>query len=165
LQRNEQLTAINASTRMLHLTSILIPGRKEIPMRLGTTWIVLAILAGSPATAQAGRYELVPEPDVRQISSNRVASAYVIDKQASQFWICTVRYDFQDHTANNGDCVKFPSDIGRPALSESYDVRPVTGSAGISAFLPVFWFIEPTSGEVQFCAIRHPGACVRMNLP
>jgi hypothetical protein len=31
--------------------------------------------------------------------------------------------------------------------------------------LPVFWFIEPTSGEVQFCAIRHAELCVRMNLP
>jgi hypothetical protein len=51
-------------------------------MRLGTICFALAILAGSPAIAQAGRYELVPEPDVRQTSSNRVASAYVIDKQA-----------------------------------------------------------------------------------
>jgi hypothetical protein len=134
-------------------------------MRLGTTCVALAMLAGSPAIAEAGRYELVPEPDVRQTSSNRVASAYVIDKKASEFWICTARYNFQDLTANNGDCVKLPSDIGRPALGETYDVRPVTGSAGIGAFLPVFWFIDPTSGEVQFCAIRHAGLCVRMNLP
>jgi hypothetical protein len=41
--------------------------------------------------AHAGRYELVPEPDVRQSSTNRVASAYLIDK-ASEFWICTARY-------------------------------------------------------------------------
>jgi hypothetical protein len=45
------------------------------------------MIAGSPAFAQAGRYELVPEPDVRQTSTNRVASAYVIDKKANQFWI------------------------------------------------------------------------------
>jgi hypothetical protein len=134
-------------------------------MRFGTTCIVLAIVAGSPAFALAGRYELVPEPDVRQTSTNRVASAYVIDKGANQFWICTARYNFQDLAANNGDCVKLPTDIGRPSLTEAYDMRAVTGSAAISPFLPVFWFIEPTSGEVQFCAVRHAGLCVQMNLP
>jgi len=134
-------------------------------MRLGTACIALAIVAGSPAFAQGGRYELVPEPDVRQTSTNRLTSAYVIDKKASQFWICTARYNFQDLTANNGDCVKLPSDIGRPSLTEAYDLRAVTGSAAISVFLPVFWFIEPTSGEVQFCAVRHAGLCVQMNLP
>ena len=134
-------------------------------MRLGTACIALAIVAGSPAFAQGGRYALVPEPDVRQTSTNRVTSAYVIDKKANQFWICTARYNFQDLTANNGDCVKLPSDIGRPSLTEAYDMRAVTGSAAISVFLPVFWFIEPTSGEVQFCAVRHAGLCVQMNLP
>ena len=134
-------------------------------MRLGTACIALAIVAGSPAFAQGGRYELVPEPDVRQTSTNRVTSAYVIDKKANQFWICTARYNFQDLTANNGDCVKLPSDIGRPSLTEAYDMRAVTGSAAISVFLPVFWFIKPTSGEVQFCAVRHAGLCVQMNLP
>jgi hypothetical protein len=94
-----------------------------------------------------------------------VASAYVIDKKANQFWICTVRYHYLDLTANNGDCVRLPTDIGRPSLSEAYDVRPVTGSAGLGSDLPVFWFIEPTSGEVQFCAIRHAGLCVQMKLP
>ena len=134
-------------------------------MRLGTACIALAIVAGSPAFAQGGRYELVPEPDVRQTSTNRVTSAYVIDKKANEFWICTVRYNYRDLTANNGDCVKLPSDIGRPSLTEAYDMRAVTGSAAISVFLPVFWFIEPTSGEVQFCAVRHAGLCVQMNLP
>jgi hypothetical protein len=134
-------------------------------MRLGTACIAFAIVAGSPAFAQGGRYELVPEPDVRQTSTNRVTSAYVIDKKANQFWICTARYNFQDLTANNGDCVKLPSDVGRPSLTEAYDMRAVTGSAAISVFLPVFWFIEPTSGEVQFCAVRHAGLCVQMNLP
>jgi hypothetical protein len=99
------------------------------------------------------------------MSSNRVASAYVIDKKANQFWICTVRYDYQDLTANNGDYVKLPTDIGRPSLTETYDARAVTGSAAISAFLPVIWFFETTNGEVQFRDIRHAGLCVRMNLP
>jgi hypothetical protein len=107
---------------------------RENPMRLGTTCIAIAILAGLPAIGQAGRYELVPEPEVRQTSSNRVTSAYVVDKKANQFWICTARYHFQDLTANNWDCVKLAADIG-------------------------------TTGEVQFCAIRHAGLCVRMTLP
>ena len=134
-------------------------------MRFGAMCIALAILAASPVLAHAGRYELIPEPDVRQSSTNRVASAYVIDKKASQFWICTARYNFQDLAGNNGDCVRLSADIGRPSLTETSDVRAVTGTTAISAFLPVFWFIEPTSGEVQFCAVRHAGLCVRMNLP
>jgi hypothetical protein len=134
-------------------------------MRFGTMCIALAILAASPVLAHAGRYELVPEPDVRQSSTDRVASAYVIDKKASQFWICTARYNFRDLTANNGDCVRLSADIGRPSLTETSDLRAVTGTTAISAFLPVFWFIEPSSGEVQFCAVRHAGLCVRMNLP
>src|ERR1700722_11267488 len=106
-------------------------------MQFGTMCIALAILAASP----------------------------VLDKRASQFWICTARYNFQDLTANNGDCVRLSADIGRPSLTETSDVRAVTGTTAIGAFLPVFWFIEPTSGEVQFCAVRHAGLCVRMNLP
>jgi hypothetical protein len=39
---------------------------KEDPMWFGTTCIAAAMLAGSPAIAQGGRYELVPELDVRQ---------------------------------------------------------------------------------------------------
>jgi len=35
-------------------------------MRLGTMCIALAILAASPVLAHAGRYELIPEPDLRQ---------------------------------------------------------------------------------------------------
>jgi hypothetical protein len=134
-------------------------------MRLRTTCVAAAIFAVLPAVALARRYELVPEPDVRQTTTSRVASAYVIDKKASQFWICTARYDFQDLTANNGDCVRLPDDIGRPSLSEAYDIRPATGTTGISALLPVFWFIEPASGDVQFCPIRHAGLCLRMHLP
>jgi hypothetical protein len=43
-----------------------------------------SLLAGD---SPAGRYELVPEPDLGQSPSNRVASAYVIDKKADQFWV------------------------------------------------------------------------------
>jgi hypothetical protein len=72
-------------------------------MRPGTTCTALAIFAGSTAIADAGRYELIPQQDIHQTqSNNRVASAYVIDKKASQFWICTARYNFQDLTANQG---------------------------------------------------------------
>jgi hypothetical protein len=108
-----------------------------------------------PSLTQAG---MIPQQDIRQTqSNNRVASAHVIDKKASQLWICTARYNFQDLTANHGGCAKLPDDIGRPWLSEAYDVRAVTGSGAIGAYLPVFWFIELTSGEIQFCAIRHGG--------
>jgi hypothetical protein len=112
----------------------------NISVRLGAGNILaltLLLFAGSPAFAQTVRYELFPESDVRQAATNRTASAYVVDKKGNQFWICTARYDFRDLTANNGDCVKLPLDIGRPSLTEDYHARAVTGSTAISAFLPV----------------------------
>jgi hypothetical protein len=141
---------------------------RNIPVPLGARNILALILllpAGSPAFAQIARYELFPEPDVRQTATNRSASAYVVDKKNNQFWICTARYDFRDLTANSGNCVALPTDIGRPSLSEVYNARPVTGTVPISAFLPVIWFIEPTTGSIQFCAVRHAGACVKLTLP
>ncbi len=127
--------------------------------------IVLAIIAEAPALARAGRFDLVPEPDVRQTTTNRVTSAYVVDKKASEFWICTVRYQYRDLTANNGECVKLAAEIGRPALTETYELHAVNGSSVIGPLLPVFWFIDPASGAVQFCAVRHAGLCVQMSLP
>jgi hypothetical protein len=142
----------------------------NISMRLGAgsiLFLVLALLllAESPAFSQTVRYELFPEPDVRQTATNRTASAYVVDKKVNQFWICTTRYDFRDLTANNVDCVKLPLDIGRPSLTENYHAQAVTGSTQVNAYLPVIWFIEPAIGAVQFCAVRHAGACVGLTLP
>jgi hypothetical protein len=140
----------------------------NIPMRPRARNIlafVFLLHTGSPVFAQTARYELFPEPDVRQTATNRSASAYVVDKKNNQFWICTARYNFRDLTANSGDCVELPLDIGRPSISETYNARPVIGSAPISAFLPVIWFIEPATGAMQFCAIRHAGSCVQLTLP
>jgi hypothetical protein len=119
-------------------------------MRLGAMCTALAILAGWPAAAQAGRYELVPEPDVRQNAAKRVASAYVVDKKANQFWICTARYNFQDLTANNGDCVKLQADIGRPSLAEAYDLRAVTGSAVSAPSFPYSGLSNPQAARFSF---------------
>ena len=136
-----------------------------LPGARNTFAFAILLLAGSPAVAQPVRYELFPEPDVRQSATNRTASAYIVDKKENQFWICTARYDFRDLTANNGDCVKLPLDIGRPSLTENYNAQAVTGSTSVGAFLPVVWFIEPATGAVQFCAIRHAGLCVQLTLP
>jgi hypothetical protein len=136
-----------------------------LPGARNTFAFAILLLAGSPAVAQPVRYESFPEPDVRQSATNRTASAYVVDKKENQFWICTARYDFRDLTANNGDCVKLPLDIGRPSLTENYNDQAVTGSTSVGAFLPVVWFIEPATGAVQFCAVRHAGACVGLTLP
>ena len=144
---------------------------KDVPMRIpmrprarNILAFVFLLVTGSSALAQTARYELFPEPHVRQNATNRSASAYVVDKKNNQFWICTARYNFRDLTYNSGDCVELPLDIGRPSISESYNARPVTGSAPISAFLPVIWFIEPATGAIQFCAIRHAGSCVQLTL-
>jgi hypothetical protein len=124
-----------------------------------------AIVANSTASAQSARYELFPEPDVRQTATNKTASAYVVDKTNNQFWVCTARYHYRDQSANNADCAVLAADIARPSLSEAYTARAVTGSAMTNPLLPVIWFIEPSNGDVQFCDIRHPGACVRIVLP
>lgn len=136
-------------------------------MRGGTGCIVLlaAFAMGAPAMAQGIRFEIFPEPDVRQTPNNRTASAYVVDKKDNQFWVCTARYNYRDLTANNGDCVRLAADIGRPSLNEAYTARAVTGSATINPLLPVIWFIEPAKGDIQFCDIRHAGLCVQMTLP
>jgi hypothetical protein len=56
------LTAINDSTDCSAYKRPMQTPVKEGSMRLGTICIALAILAGSPAIAQAGRFELFPEP-------------------------------------------------------------------------------------------------------
>ena len=126
----------------------------------------LAIAVASPAFAQGSmRYELFPEPDVTSNTTYRVATAYVVDKKENQFWICSARYNYRDLTANNGSCVKLDATVGRPSLNENYVAHAVTGSAMINAFLPVIWFIDASSGDVQFCDIRHAGLCVKISLP
>lgn len=144
---------------------------KNVPMKISMRprasnilIFVFLLFTGSAALAEPVRYELFPEPDVRQNATNRSASAYVVDKTNNQLWICTARYSYRDLTANSGDCVELPLDIGRPSISESYSARPVIGSTPISAFLPVIWFIEPATGAIQFCAIRHAGSCVQLTL-
>ena len=126
--------------------------------------IVFALTAAPPVVAQGIRYELFPEPDVGVTASNRTATAYVVDKKENQFWVCSARYSYRDLTANNGSCVKLDATIGRPSLNETYVAHAVTGSATINPFLPVIWFIDPASGDVQLCDIRHAGLCVKIGL-
>jgi hypothetical protein len=104
----DDIMSANISTRQLGAGNILA--------------FALLLLRGSETLAQPVRYELFPEPDVRQTATNRTAAAYIVDKKDNQFWICTARYDFRDLTANKGDCIKL-LDIGRPTLTENYDAR------------------------------------------
>ena len=118
------------------------------------------------AEVPAGRYELFPEQSVRRGSNHWVSSAYVIDKSANQFWVCTARYNFDAQQANNGDCAVLPSAIGRPSLNDRHKTEAVLGATTLQGpYYPVFWFIEPESGDLQFCAPRHPGVCLRLALP
>ena len=118
----------------------------------------------SEAAAQGTRYEIVPEPLVGQAEKYRVNSAYVVDKKESQFWICTARYNYLSGEANQGECVRLPAEIGRPSLTENYTARAVVGSTAHSPLLPLLWFIDQTSGDIQFCALRHPGICLSMSI-
>jgi hypothetical protein len=64
----------------------------KIPMRPRASNILtfaFLLFTGSPALAEPVRYELFPEPDVRQNATNRSASAYVVDKKNNQLWTCT----------------------------------------------------------------------------
>lgn len=72
---------------------------------------------------------------------------------------------FRDRTANNGDRVKLPLDIGRPSLTENYHAQAVTGSTQVNAYLPVIWFIEPAIGAVQFCAVPTQGRTSGLRCP
>jgi hypothetical protein len=142
--------------------------RSGLAMRKIVQGIVtfLAIAVASPAFGQgSARYELLPEPDVKSSTSYRTATAYVVDKKENQFFVCSARYNYRDLTANNGSCVKLDPTIGRPSLNETYVAHPVTGSTIFNPILPVIWFIDPGSGDVQFCAIRHAGLCVKISLP
>jgi hypothetical protein len=134
-------------------------------VRIGLALAVTALAIGRPALAQGARYQIFPEPQIRQASNHRVTSAYVVDKRANQFWVCTVRYNFSADEANSGECVVLPANIGRPSLNENFQAEAITGSVPYGPFLPVVWFIEPGRGEVQFCALRHAGVCVHMTLP
>lgn len=130
-----------------------------------TCFVLAAIFAlGGNAFAQS-RYDIFPEPDVRSTGTNWINTAYVVDKKDNQFWVCTARYQFTSKEANKGDCTKLSSDIGRPSLTENYQVRAVVGSTPYGPFLPVMWFIEPTTGDIQFCALRAAGVCLKLSLP
>jgi hypothetical protein len=115
------------------------------------------------AVAQGARYEIFPEPNVHQAERYRVNSAYLVDKKDNQFWVCTARYDYLSGERNQGECVRLPAEVGRPSLTENYTAKAVVGSTPYGAFLPVLWFIDPTSGDIQFCALRHAGLCLHMS--
>lgn len=119
--------------------------------------LFLAFAAAPPVVAQSMPYELFPVPDVEGTASYRTANAYVVVRKEDQFWVCSVRYNYRDLAANNGGCVKLDAIVGRPSLNAKDVAHAVTGSATINPFLPVIWFIDPGSGDVQVCDIRHAG--------
>jgi hypothetical protein len=133
--------------------------------RLAMACAAVLMAAHGSAVAAGARYELYPDPVITWSLDHRASTAYVIDKQANQFWECTARYSYESERDNNGSCDLLPTGIGRPSVTPAHDVRAIVGSPLISADLPVFWFIEPMSGDIQFCAVRRPGVCVRMTLP
>jgi hypothetical protein len=132
---------------------------------LSAAFTLALAAAGAGVAAPGARFDLFPEPEEHWSPEYRTTSAYVLDKQANRFWICTVRYNFYSDKPNEGDCRNLPVGTGRPALTPAHEIRAVTGSPLLSASLPLFWFIEPSTGDVQFCAPRHPGVCVQIKLP
>jgi hypothetical protein len=123
--------------------------------------LFLAIAIASPAVAQAIRYELFPDPDVRSNTSCRTASAYVVDQKENQFWFlfCALQLPRPD---SEQWFVRQARSDDRPALAErDLCAHAVAGSAMINPFLPVIWFIDLASGAVQFCDIRHAGLGVK----
>ena len=126
--------------------------------------VFLANATASPAVAQAIRYELFPIwMSCPTLLAGRPRRMWWTRKKIN--CVCSARYNYRDLTANNGSCVKLDPTIGRPSLNETYVAHAVTGSAMVNPFLPVIWFIDPGSGDVQFCAIRHAGLCVKISLP
>jgi hypothetical protein len=108
----------------------------NISTRLGGILIlVLAflLLAESPAFAQTVRYELFPEPAVRQ-APQPTAQRQPTSSTRRSTNSGSARRDtiFRDRTANNGDRVKLPLDIGRPSFTENYHTQAVTGSSQVN---------------------------------
>jgi hypothetical protein len=141
------------------------PHHRLSPLLLPIGCALILMTAHSSASAPGARYELFPEQEEHWSTDHRTTSAYVLDKKDNRFWICTVRYNFNSEKDNSGDCQPLPVAVGRPSLTPDHESQPVLGSSLISDNLPLFWFIEPTTGDVQFCAPRHPGVCVRMKVP
>jgi hypothetical protein len=128
---------------------------------------LLASLAAAPAVAQPGaRYEIYPEPSVRRGGNHWVSSAYVLDKTGNRFFVCTAGYQSETGETNNGHCTILPAENGRPSLNARYQTQAVVGASSLQGpYYPVFWFVEPEKGDVQFCAPRHAGVCIRFKLP
>jgi hypothetical protein len=126
--------------------------------------IFLTFAAAPSAVAEGMRYGLFHEPDVGGSASYRAANAFVVDKKENQFWVLGALQLSRPHREQW--CVRQARRDGRrPSLNEKYVAHVVTGSAMINPFLPVLWFIDPDSGELQFCDIRHAGLCVKIGLP
>jgi hypothetical protein len=119
--------------------------------------VFLANAIASPAVAQAIRYELFPDLDVRSNTSCRTASAHVVDMKENQLCLfCALQLPRPD---SEQWFVRQARSDDRPAFAErDLCAHAVTGSATINPFLPVIWSIDPASGAVQFCDIRHAGA-------
>lgn len=128
--------------------------------------ITTFVAVPSPACAQGNmRYELFPESGIRSNTTYRTATSYVADKKEDQFCVCSVHYNYNDLTANNGSCVKLDATVGRPSLIEKYVAPAVTDSAMTNLFVPAIWFINPGSGNVLFCDIHQVGLCVKISPP
>jgi len=125
----------------------MLPGARSI--------LALILLAGSPAFAQTSRYELFPEPEVRQSATNRTASAHVVD---------AARYDFRDLTANNGDCLTLPADVRRPSFSETC---PTGERDCLDQRISSRDLVHRTDFRRDSVLLRcaRPGACVKLTLP
>jgi hypothetical protein len=152
----------------LRLEIVAVPTRAFLLTPALHSFFGAVLFAGAVHSAEAApgaRFEIFPEQMVQRSSNHWVSTAYVIDKTANRFWVCAARFNFDSEAANAGDCVGLAADIGRPQLTERYQTEAITGSAAFGPHLPVFWFIEPANGDVQFCAPRHPGVCVQMKLP
>jgi hypothetical protein len=138
----------------------------NISTRLGGSILVLVLafllLAESPAFAQTVRYELFPEPDVRQAATNRTASAYVVDKQGQPILDLhgAIRF-FATGRLIMGIASSFHS------ISEDLRSPKTTTpkSTQVNAYLPVIWFIEPAIGAVQFCAVPTQGRTSGLRCP
>ena len=141
----------------------------NISTRLGGSILVLVLafllLAESPAFAQTVRYDLFPEPDVRQAQPTAQRQPTSSTRRSTNSGSARRDTIFRDRTANNGDRVKLPLDIGRPSLTENYHAQAVTGSTQVNAYLPVIWFIEPAIGAVQFCAVPTQGRTSGLRCP
>ena len=134
-------------------------------MRSMAQGIVIFFRAHCRAPGGRPRHALrvVPRAERGGAPSYRTATAYVRQERKSILGL----FSAQQLSPSHGEqwFVRQARRNERPAVAEAtYLAHALTDSATINPILPVIWFIDPASGDVQFRDTRQAGLCAKVGL-